>query len=251
MDLKKVKVTGVIDFIDRIIEKIPDRVKDALRKFVLVIYGITILYVAYVFYLKGKSEAVQEGQDLAKDTKMLFYMDVERSHNMKKRAGVRYTSNSDLLSDDKYKVEKQYVTPPSATDPTKKTMTEPSSKLMDRDEEMKPSRNPVGGNILDTSPESMPVNEPSTIKKEKKAPLVDMFETNKELETGDYYSKTLNESVGRSKILKKKTTGEVEDSNDPSVLKNETPKKSSKKGKMITPGEPTNPGGETLLPIGN
>lgn len=247
MDLKKIKARDGLDFLDNLVEKIPDRVSDVLKKFAMMIVGIAAVYVAVNSFQKGKEMAVQEGQDLAKDTKMLFYEEVERTHNNKKRGGIRFHSSSDhLLGDDKNRLEKSYISPSSKQSDQNMPVT-PPGELMNRDAEMKPSQNSENGNLLPNDPGSIRSNE--DVPKKKLKPRTDNFSVDTELNLdSDYYSKTLGESVGRSKVLQKKPKEGNLPVEDPTLLKNEIPKP-EKKNRLITPKKNTNLG--EILPIEN
>jgi hypothetical protein len=249
MDLKKIKVSDGLDFIDGLIEKIPERVSDVLKKFAITIFAITTVYVAYTSYQKGKDLAVQEGQDLAKDTKMLFYEEVERAYNHKKKGGIRFQSSSDhLLSDTIHKIEKKYIDPRESTSPQNIPVVPPEN-LLNRDSEMRPAQNPESGNLLNVQPESLHSTEISNPQKERKIPRKDNFDLESDLNLdSDYYSRTLGESVGRNKILQKKPKDSSVPIEDPTLLKNEIPKP-EKKNRLVSPPRKQVPG--EMIPIEN
>jgi hypothetical protein len=72
MDFKKIKPNDVLGFLDDLVAKIPESISSLLTKVMVGILVLAIIYAMYYGYVRGKGSATQEGQELAKDTKVPF-----------------------------------------------------------------------------------------------------------------------------------------------------------------------------------
>ncbi|MCB1191720.1 MAG: hypothetical protein H7A23_17415 [Leptospiraceae bacterium] len=110
--LKKFEFKKILSFFDELAERIPENITSILKKIAIGILGILAVIAIYYGIGIGRSLAQQEGQELAKDTKMLFREEIEREYN-RKRKDIRMPDTSRFLdNDDSHKYEMRYDASP-------------------------------------------------------------------------------------------------------------------------------------------
>ncbi len=195
MNYKKFSIYTVRDFIDNLIEKIPEKILRPIIHVMYAIAGLIILFGIYYGAKEGYASAKQEGQELGKDTKTLFQEEIERTHNRNNRSVV-IPDTSSIYTESLHEIEKIF---PSREPPEPPTTSTPDESLMKRDAEFKPKQELSGPPIEDISKSQ---RLPVSISKE------DKFEIDSNLEAPNYYDRTLKETPNYNyRILERKPKG--------------------------------------------
>lgn len=188
MNLKKINIYTVRDFIDGLIEKIPPKILTPIIHVMYIIAGLLILFGIYYGAKLGYASAKQEGQELGKDTKTLFQEEIERTHNKRKR-GLRTASDSSgIYIESTHEIEKIF---PERDNLAKTEVSKPEENLMKRDEEFRPKQDKLlqdisGANKLASKPE-------------------DKFEIDSTLDDSNFYERTLRETPNYNyRVLERK-----------------------------------------------
>lgn len=220
MEIKKFKPANVLSFLDAQVEKIPERISLVLKRFVYFIFGIAVIYAMYWGYKKGFSTAKQEGQELAKDTKTLFLEEIEREYN-RKRKNVRMPDPSvHMGGEDLYKTEKRYESH-SRNSELGQTILDSRKDQIERDSPIREMKNSSGlPSLSDMNRDSFDSSEPAKGSKTEE----------------DFYSKALRHE-NPSKELERKSKDNYVPNSDTGLLKNETPEKTEKTGRLIKSGK--------------
>jgi len=150
MDKKNINTRDLLQTLDGIAEKIPEKVARILKYIAIAIFFILLVSYGYSGWQKGLSMAEPEGQKIAEDTKSLFYEDLEKNYNRKKKNIRFHEMNTGMETT----FEKEYEFY------TEKPDTGISRELTNPLEEEKSKR----GNIVDTIQDSdKMVSDPAVI----------------------------------------------------------------------------------------
>ncbi|MCX7999094.1 MAG: hypothetical protein N3A69_09115 [Leptospiraceae bacterium] len=191
MNLRKINIYKMRDFLDGLIEKIPPRILTPIIHTMYVLAGIMILYGIYFGAKLGYASAKQEGQELGKDTKTLFQEEVERTYNRKKRGLTTASDNSSVYIESTHEIEKIFPTQESPNS----EISKPQEDLMKKDEEFRPKQELTGPPLED-------ISKPSKLPPTKE----DKFEIDSGLEDSRYYEKTLRETPNYNyRVIDRKT----------------------------------------------
>jgi hypothetical protein len=136
LEVNKFSIWTIRDFIDKLIEKIPEKIMVHIRRVFYLIGATIILYGIYFGASTGYASAKQEGQELGKDTKTLFQEEVERTYN-RKRKSIRTLEYSNVYEDDLHLIQK-FKEPFEEKNNLQPSL--PSDSLFNKDEEFKPKQ---------------------------------------------------------------------------------------------------------------
>ncbi len=107
MNLKNIDPRNILSFLDELANKVPEKIASIITKVLIAILGVILIAAAYYGWNIGKEIAPEEGQSLADDTKSLFYEDIQREYNRKRR-DVRMPDLNSALSESKYQNSMEY-----------------------------------------------------------------------------------------------------------------------------------------------
>ena len=81
MDLKNLSSREILNYLDDLADHIPEGIASILKKASAAILFVMLVSAAWYGWGMGAGKAVQEGQQLAPDTRSLFQEEIERAYN--------------------------------------------------------------------------------------------------------------------------------------------------------------------------
>lgn len=154
MDIKNdISAGKILGILDGIVEKIPDPIASILKKIAIVILIVLLLYSAFRGWQKGSGLAEPEGQKIAEDTRSLFYEDLEKAYNRKKKNIQFSEMNEEVLQGQNYKKEYEYYSEkpaPSLVKEKPDLLQAEKNGRLDSGKERKATRPEIMDTIKDT-----------------------------------------------------------------------------------------------------
>ncbi|MBE7411451.1 MAG: hypothetical protein L6Q54_10940 [Leptospiraceae bacterium] len=136
MDLKKINFRNILGFLDELANKVPENIASIITKAVIAIFAVILIAAAYYGWSIGKENAPEEGQSLADDARALFYEDIQREYNRKRR-DVRMPDLNPALLESRNESSMQYEYSLKNPDNSKREILKEENKNLENEKSLR------------------------------------------------------------------------------------------------------------------
>jgi hypothetical protein len=224
LDPKIIDPSKALGFLDSLVDKIPDEIAKLLKKIAIALFIFFLLIAAYYGWNLGYGDAQQDGMKLAEDTKSLFYDEIERDYNRKRKN----INLSEIDLDISRKVDEAMIRDSlrfnqQNSNTIMDSNSDPMTENADLNSQRKESGLPPAMNVPDLpSREWLPGRDAS---EEKQAPVIERLE--KQIQESESDTSRLEKTLDKLESLEKKSSNQDIDST------NEKRKENSEKRELI------------------
>ncbi|NCN08349.1 MAG: hypothetical protein GW938_00755 [Leptospira sp.] len=224
LDPKGIDPSKALGALDSLANKIPDDIAKLLKKIAIALFAFFLMVAAYYGWTIGYGDTQAEGLKLAEDTKSMFYEDLERDYNRKRKN----INLSDVDLDISRKVDEQMI-----RDSLRYNQS-PESKILDSNKEpltdsadLNSQRKDFGVPPLMTVPDSptrewIPGRDES---EESNSPVIERIE--KQIQETESATSRLEKTLDRLEAVEKKVNNNSKLQNNTDFQNNLSPQNSN------------------------
>ncbi|MCG9876744.1 MAG: hypothetical protein MH321_18360 [Leptospiraceae bacterium] len=202
IDPKGIDPTKALGALDSLANKIPDDIARLLKRIAVALFAFFLLVAAYYGWTIGYGDTQAEGLKLAEDTKSMFYEDLERDYNRRRKN----INLSDIDIDISRKVDEQMIRDslrynnPSSDSRILDSNKEPLTDSSDLNSQRKDYGVPPIMNVPDSpSREWIPGKD---VSEESNSPVLERIE--KQIKETDSATSRLEKTLDRLEAVEKK-----------------------------------------------